>query len=42
MSRKPLRNGPLPPTFPGAMMIGEEEKKAIWDVLDSKALFRYY
>ena len=42
MSEKPLRKEPLPPTFPGAMMIGEEEKKAAVEVLDSKALFRYY
>ncbi len=42
MTRKPLREKPLPPTFPGAMMIGEEEKKAALEVLDSKALFRYY
>lgn len=42
MSRKPLRDRPLPPTFPGAMMIGEEEKNAAMEVLDSKNLFRYY
>jgi dTDP-4-amino-4,6-dideoxygalactose transaminase len=38
----PLRGKPLPPMFPGAMVIGEEEKKAVLEVLDSKALFRYY
>ena len=37
-----MRKNPLPPTFPGAMMIGEEEKRAVMEVLDSKALFRYY
>ena len=37
-----MRKKPLPPTFPGAMMIGEEEKKAVIEVLESKALFRYY
>jgi len=42
MSGKPVREKSLPPTFPGAMMIGEEEKKAVLEVLDSKALFRYY
>lgn len=42
MSQKPVRKETLPPTFPGAMMIGEEEKKAVLEVLDSKALFRYY
>jgi len=42
VSRKPVRDKPLPPTFPGAMMIGEEEKKAVLEVLDAKALFRYY
>jgi dTDP-4-amino-4,6-dideoxygalactose transaminase len=42
MNKKPLRDKPLPPTFPGAMMIDEKEKRAVVDVLDSKALFRYY
>jgi len=42
MREKPLRSELLPPTFPGAMMIGEEEKKGVMEVLDSKALFRYY
>jgi dTDP-4-amino-4,6-dideoxygalactose transaminase len=42
MNKKPLRAKPLPPTFPGAMMIDEKEKRAVVDVLDSKALFRYY
>ena len=42
MNDSSVRKKPLPPTFPGAMMIGEEEKKAVMEVLDSKALFRYY
>jgi len=42
MAARPLRKKLLPPTFPGAMMIGEEEKRAVMQVLDSKALFRYY
>jgi len=30
------------PMFPGGMEIGEEEKKAVMEVLDRKYLFRYY
>ncbi len=32
----------LPPMYPGGMRIGEEEEKAVLDVLRSKRLFRYY
>jgi len=41
-STKPVRDHPLPPTFPGAMMIGEEEKRAVIEVLENQSLFRYY
>ncbi|RLG98512.1 glutamine--scyllo-inositol aminotransferase, partial [Candidatus Bathyarchaeota archaeon] len=39
---KPVREKPLRGGWPGAMMIGEEEKKAVLEVLESKSLFRYY
>jgi len=39
---KPVRKTPLPPMFPGALFIGEEEKKELLEVLESKSLFRYY
>lgn len=35
------RNKPLPPTFPGLMMIDDKEKTAVMKVLNSKALCRY-
>ncbi len=38
----PVRSKPLPPMFPGGMMIGEEEKQAVMAVLDDKNLFRFY
>jgi dTDP-4-amino-4,6-dideoxygalactose transaminase len=38
----PVRAEPLPPMYPGGMMIGDEEKRAVMEVLDSKNLFRYY
>lgn len=38
----PTRNRPLPPMYPGGMLIGEEEKQAVWEVLNSKNLIRYY
>lgn len=38
----PTRSEPLPPMFPGGMMIGEEEKRAVMAVLDDKNLFRFY
>jgi 8-amino-3,8-dideoxy-alpha-D-manno-octulosonate transaminase len=38
----PVRSKPLPPMFPGGMMIGEEEKQAVMAVLDDKTLFRFY
>ena len=39
---KPAKVRPAPPMFPGGMMVGEEEKQAVLEVLDSKNLFRYY
>jgi 8-amino-3,8-dideoxy-alpha-D-manno-octulosonate transaminase len=33
---------PLPPMYPGGLRIGEEEEKAVIDVIRSKRLFRYY
>lgn len=38
----PVRKTSLPPSYPGALMIGEEEKKAVLEVIESKSLFRYY
>ncbi|HEX5415736.1 MAG TPA: glutamine--scyllo-inositol aminotransferase, partial [Chloroflexota bacterium] len=38
----PARSEPLPPMFPGGMMIGDEEKQAVMAVLDDKNLFRFY
>ena len=32
----------MPPEYPGALAIGEEEKRAAMEVLDSQSLFRYY
>lgn len=39
---KPVREIPLPPPYAGAGMYGEEEKKAVLEVLDRKSPFRYY
>ncbi len=38
----PVRAAPLPPMFPGGMLIGEEEKQAVLAVLEDKNLFRFY
>jgi len=38
----PVKKTPNPPMFPGGLEIGEEEKKAVLEVLDHKYLFRYY
>lgn len=38
----PARTNPIPPMFPGGMEISSEEKAAVMEVLDEKALFRYY
>lgn len=39
---KPVREKPLPPPYPGASVYGEEEKKAVMEVIDRKSPFRYY
>jgi len=39
---KPVRKRRLPPMFPGAMMIGDQEKRAVLRILESRSLFRYY
>ena len=39
---KPVRTNPLPRPYPGASMIGEEEKRAVMEVLDHRSPFRYY
>jgi 8-amino-3,8-dideoxy-alpha-D-manno-octulosonate transaminase len=39
---KPVKTTMNIPMFPGGMEIGEEEKKAVLEVLDRKYLFRYY
>ena len=38
----PVRATPLPPMFPGGMLIGDEEKQAVLAVLEDKNLFRFY
>lgn len=38
----PARQTPPPPPYPGALMIGEEERAAVLEVIESKSLFRYY
>ncbi len=38
----PVRNAPLPRSFPGALMIGAEERQGVLDVIDSRSLYRYY
>jgi len=39
---KPIRETPLPPMYPGATFIGDEEIRAVEKVLRSQSLFRYY
>lgn len=39
---KPIRETPLPPMYPGATFIGEEEIRAVEKVLRSRSLFRFY
>ena len=39
---KPVRDKLLPPAYPGASVYGEEEKKAVIEVLDRKSPYRYY
>ncbi|MBA3544863.1 MAG: DegT/DnrJ/EryC1/StrS family aminotransferase [Nannocystis sp.] len=38
----PVRKTPLPGPYPGALLIGREEERAVLEVLRSKSLFRYY
>lgn len=38
----PLLKTPLPPCYPGALLIDEREERAVVEVLRSKSLFRYY
>jgi 8-amino-3,8-dideoxy-alpha-D-manno-octulosonate transaminase len=38
----PVRADPLLPGYPGGLLIGEEEKAAVMEVLDSQSLFRHY
>lgn len=37
-----VRKKPLPPFYPGAMMMGAAEKKAVLSVIEAKSPFRYY
>lgn len=37
-----VRKAPLPGPYPGALLMGREEEKAVLEVLRSKSLFRYY
>ena len=37
-----VKTTPNIPMYPGGLEIGEEEKKAVLEVLDDKYLFRYY
>ncbi|GAI05114.1 unnamed protein product, partial [marine sediment metagenome] len=39
---KPAKTTPNLPMFPGGIEIGEEEKKAVDEVIEHKYLFRYY
>ncbi len=39
---RPVRERPLPPMYPGALMIDENEERAVIEVIRSKSLFRYY
>ncbi|MFC5402765.1 DegT/DnrJ/EryC1/StrS family aminotransferase [Cohnella soli] len=39
---KPARNAPLPPNYPGAVMMGQEEAAGATEVILSKSPFRYY
>jgi 8-amino-3,8-dideoxy-alpha-D-manno-octulosonate transaminase len=39
---KPVRTRPLAPDFPGACLYGEEEKRAVLEVIERRSPFRYY
>jgi 8-amino-3,8-dideoxy-alpha-D-manno-octulosonate transaminase len=38
----PVRATPLLPGWPGGLLIGEEEKRAVLEVIESQSLFRHY
>lgn len=38
----PVRSSPWPATYPGGLAIGEEEERAVLEVLRTRNLFRYY
>src|SRR2546428_357980 len=38
----PVRTTPLLPGWPGGLLIGEEEKAAVLEVIESQSLFRHY
>jgi len=38
----PVRSVPLIPGWPGGLLIGEEEKAAVLEVIESQSLFRHY
>ncbi len=38
----PVRTEPLLPGYPGGLLIGQEEKAAVMEVLESQSLFRHY
>src|SRR5688500_8694040 len=38
----PAKQRPDPPMYPGGMMIDDDEKAAVLEILDSERLFRYY
>lgn len=38
----PVRREPLMPGWPGGLLIGEEEKAQVLDVVESQSLFRHY
>ena len=39
---EPVRKTQMPPPYPGASVYGEEEKRAVSEVIDSKSPYRYY
>jgi 8-amino-3,8-dideoxy-alpha-D-manno-octulosonate transaminase len=38
----PIRDEPLPPPYPGALVMGAEEKRAVLEVIEQRSPFRYY
>ncbi len=38
----PVRTEPLLPGYPGGLLIGDDEKAAVMEVLESQSLFRHY